>query len=179
MPFRKDSYTQESFTGAARRGGIVALQIGLLCLLSVFPLDLWRVTSVHPAFLLMAIYHWAVFRPQTLSPLGAFIAGFLLDLLTAAPPGLNAMTFVAAQWFARTQRRFLIGQSFVVVWLCFFLMSFAAGSLQWVVFALYHATLPPVRAVLTDALLTGLLYPAAASLLSAAARRLSRHASSP
>jgi len=178
MSFDKNSYAQdrgleESFASAFRRTALVALQIAVLMLLSAFPFNFWHMASVRPAFLLMAVYHWAVFRPRTLPPVGAFLAGLLLDLLTAGPLGLNALTLVAVQWFTKTQRRFLVGQSFLVLWLCFFLMSFAAYGFQWAMFSLFSLTLSPVRPMLAGAVVTGLFFPPMAGLMNAFNKRLS------
>jgi rod shape-determining protein MreD len=178
MSFDKNSYAQdrgleESFASAFRRTAIVAVQIAALMLLSAFPFNFWHMASVRPAFLLMAVYHWAVFRPQTLSPLAAFVAGILLDLLTAGPLGLNGLTLVSVQWFTKTQRRFLIGQSFLVLWLCFFLIALGAYTFQWAMFSLFSLALSPVRPMLAGAVITGLFFPPMAGLMNAFNKKLS------
>lgn len=64
----------------------------LFALISVVPLNLPGFAVVTPAFALMAVFHWTVYRPD-LMPLGAiFLIGLLLDLLNGTPyVGLSAL----------------------------------------------------------------------------------------
>jgi rod shape-determining protein MreD len=172
MAFRKDSFPQESFTSLARQWGMVAAQIFVLTLLSGLPLPFSHFAAVRPAFLLMAVYHWAIFRPQMMPPWGAFLGGLLLDLVGAGPLGLNALTLVGAQAVTRSQRRFLIGQSFPVLWMCFFLVSAGAFACQWTVFSAFSAAFSPPRPMLVGALLTGLFYPLVAAALNTLVKKL-------
>jgi rod shape-determining protein MreD len=172
MPFSNREYdagqTQpESVLGMLRRTALLALQVFFLILLSIFPFKMLHFAEVRPAFLLMAVYYWSVFRPQLMSPAGAFAAGMLLDLLCAGPLGLNALTLLGMQALTGRQRKFLSGQSFVVLWLCFFLMAALACFFQWTVFSLFDLRLSPLRPLLVSAALTGLFFPPMAWILGA------------
>ena len=85
-------------------------------------------------FLLMGIYYWSVYRP-TLVPLWlVFVLGLLLDLLSGSPVGLNTAVFVATRWLVTDQRLFLMGQSFMIVWLGFVFVCGIAVSSQWIIY---------------------------------------------
>lgn len=168
---------QESVAGLLRRLGSLGFQLLILFLLSVFPFKLLHLAEVRPAFLLMAVYYWAVFRPQTLSPLGAFLAGLLLDLLAAGPLGLNALTLLGARQLTGRQRRFLFGQSFPVLWMCFFLVSALAFLLQWGVFSLFSLQFMAPRPMLISAALTGLFFPPVSWALGVFGRAAQRSSS--
>lgn len=159
MTYESNAGLRESILTTARRLGGTALIITALVFLSAFPINIWHFSSVRPAIALAAIFYWAIFRPQTLSPPAVFILGFLLDLLSAGPLGLQACTLVIAQWLTRTQRRFLMGQSFLVLWMCFFLVAFMAYFFQWLVFSLFEMALMAFKPPLVSAVLTGLFFP--------------------
>jgi rod shape-determining protein MreD len=169
---------QESVAGLLRRFGALGFQLLVLFVLSVFPFKFLHLAEVRPSFLLMAVYYWAVFRPQTLSPLAAFLTGLLLDLLSAGPLGLNALTLLGARQLTGRQRRFLVGQSFPVLWMCFFLVAALAFAAQWAVFSLFSMTLMAPRPMLISAALTGLFFPPVAWALSAFGKASQQRASS-
>ena len=68
-------------TGASRgfcrpRRSLLAAVIALL------PLPVPGYAALTPAFALMAVYHWSVYRPDLLPPSGLFAIGFAQDLVT-------------------------------------------------------------------------------------------------
>lgn len=161
--------------------GRLGLTLGIifvLLLLSAFPLPFRELDEIRPAVLLIAVYYWAVFRPQMLSPLGAFGAGILLDLVCLWPPGMNALLFVVVQWLVKKQRKFLLGQNFMVIWASFALVAFLSGLLQWAVFSLFELRLMSIRPVLAGVLLTAVVFPLIAKPLYIINRRLERRSSS-
>jgi rod shape-determining protein MreD len=170
MLFKKRDYDpghaeSESIMGMLQRWVLMSVQVFFLIGMSVFPFKFLHFGDVRPAFLLMAVYHWSVFRPQALSPPAAFCAGIVLDLLCAGPPGLNALTLVGMQRLTGIQRKFLSGQSFLVLWLCFALMALGAFAFQWAISSLLEWHLVPPRPMLMSAGLTALFFPTVAWLL--------------
>lgn len=110
--------------------------MALLFILNVVAISYPLSGAVKAPLFLMGIYYWALYRP-TLFPIGVvFAAGLLLDLFSGLPLGLNALVFVLVQWSVRDQRRFLMGQPFMMVWIGFVLLSAATGLLQWVLFGI-------------------------------------------
>lgn len=155
------------------QAGIALLIYCVFLILSVFPLPFAFISVVRPAFLLMAVYYWAAFRPQLWSSPGVFAGGVLLDLLSGYPPGLNGVTFVIVRQLVVPQRKFLLGQPFPVVWAGFCLLALGAGFLHWSVFALTDSSLPPTKPVLLGVVLSALLYPLVALALHTVNKRLS------
>lgn len=164
---------QEPVLNMIGQAGLALLIYCVFLVLSVFPLPLALLAGIRPAFLLMAVFYWAVFRPQLWSSPGVFAGGVLLDLLSGYPPGLNGVTFVIVRQLISTQRKFLLGQPFPVVWAGFCLLTLGAGFLHWGIFALTDSALPPVKPVLLGVLLSGLLYPLVALALHNVNKRLS------
>jgi rod shape-determining protein MreD len=165
-----------SFDSLGRLGLTVAI-VFILIVLSAFPFPFAGLAEIRPAFLLIAVYYWAVFRPQMLSPAGAFAAGLALDLVSFHPPGLNALLLVVVQWLVRGQRKFLLGQNFIVIWTAFALVSFLAALLQWAVFSLLQLHLMAIRPVMGGALMTVVVFPLVAKPLFLVNRALERRPS--
>ena len=173
MVSRSPQDWKKPFLGGAGRMGLVFVVLSSLLLLSALPLGFWRISDIRPAFILMAVFYWAVFYPHLLPPSTAFVLGVFLDLLGGWPLGLNALTLVLVQWMVRGQRKFLLGQRFVVLWAAFTLVAFLTGILQWGVFCLFYWELFAVKSVFVSAGLSGLIFPLVALPLQAAGRALS------
>lgn len=150
--------TADKISWAARLGA-VQLVIGLLFILNLVNFALPYAGQVRPLFLLMAIYYWAIFRPTLIPPVMAFMWGLLLDLLSGAPVGLNALIFLIVQWVVRDQRLYLMGQSYVTLWLGFAVTAFAYCFVQWLLFSLLYTTLAGYGMPLATALLSVGLFP--------------------
>ncbi len=87
--------------------------------------------TVNPYFVLMAVYYWAIYRPTMVSSLVCFVAGLLLDILSGGLLGMNAFILILFQWVVRSQRRFLMGQPFLVMWFIFSVVVLSAALMQW------------------------------------------------
>lgn len=157
----------------ARMGTVVGV-IFVLLVLSAFPVPFLGLGEICPVFLLIAVYYWAIFKPQVLPPAGAFLAGFLLDLLSAYPAGMNAFLFVLVQWMVTGQRRFLLSQNFAVIWASFTLVAFIFSVVRWAVFSLFEFHLMPIKPVVIAALMTAVVYPLVVMPLFGLNRRLDR-----
>lgn len=156
------------------RFGLTTGIMAVLLVLSAFPFPFLGLGEIRPAFMLMAVYYWAVFRPQMLPPAGAFAAGFALDLVCAYPLGLNALLFVVVQWIVKSQRKFLLGQNFMVIWASFALVAFIAGILQWMVFSLFEFHFMSIKPVLIGSLMTAVVFPLIVMPLFRINKRLER-----
>ena len=115
--------------------------------------------DVRPHFLLAVVFYWAVYRPTLLPPWYVFVLGLLVDVLSGLPMGLNAFILIAVQWVVRLQRVYLMGQSFLGLWIGFSLTCFLAGSATWLLFGLAAQTIPPAGPALASAGMTILFFP--------------------
>ena len=118
-----------------------------LVLLSVVPLPMPGFAPVVPAFAIMSVYHWAIYRPNLMPFSAVFAIGVLYDLLTGAPVGLFAVVFLSVYGIALTQRRFIAGKSFLIYWFGFAILGFAASIEAWLLGSLWHLTLLDLRTV--------------------------------
>ncbi len=111
-----------------------------------------------PLFL-MTIYYWSIFRPTIVPAWLVFAAGGVLDILSGLPLGINAFVFVAVQWIVSDQRRFLMGQPFIMVWSGFCLVVVLTGLVQWFLFGLVHLHWTPLHPVWISMVLGMFIFP--------------------
>lgn len=143
---------------SARRATPVALTI-LLVLIAVVPYRLPAFPAVTPAVALVAVYHWALYRPDLL-PVGAvFLIGLLQDALTDVPLGVNAAILVAVHGIVTTQRRFFAGKGFPVTWFGFIVMAAAAFVASWILVCLFYLRLIAPAPLLFQLLMTIGIFP--------------------
>ena len=143
-------------TGRHLAPGLVTV---VLVLASSIPLYLPNYERVVPILALMAVYFWAIHRPDLIRPSAAFMIGLLQDLLSGGTLGLNALLLVLVHWVVVTQRGFFLANSFLMLWWGFALTAFGAGVLLWLAGSMLFLHFLPVDAFLFQALLTICLFP--------------------
>jgi rod shape-determining protein MreD len=92
--------------------------------------------AIAPAFPVMAVYCWAVWRPQWLPYTGVFLAGVFEDLIRGTPLGTGALTLLAVQGFVWAQQRLLRATTFDVLWLGFAVTALIGAVTTWVAVAI-------------------------------------------
>lgn len=143
----------------------LATAIAML-LVMVVPSRIPGFAAVVPAFLLMVVYYWAMFRPDLLPGWAAYAVGLVYDAVAGLPLGVTALVLLVTHGLVAGQRRFFLGNTFIVAWSAFAMVAAAAALVTAVlVWAAAGRTAGSDR-LLVQYLLTLLLYPAMASLLA-------------
>ncbi len=142
-----------------RRGSPKLLTL-LILLFSIAPTYIPGYASVRPALVLVPIFYWAVYRPYSFSVVSAFFTGLALDLLESTPLGVNTLVFTVLYIATETQRRFLTGKSFSLVWFGFAILSFGAYFLKWFFVSVSFAVFTPVWTAFVSYFLLVSAYPA-------------------
>lgn len=150
------------FWHAAVASFLAPAMIILLTLLSLIPIPWGYYSTISAGFPLIAVYFWSVYRPVVISPTLAFICGLVMDFLTSEVIGIHAFLFVSMVLVARSQRKFALGQGFLVIWVTFFIIAFLYTGLRWLILAFSAPDFfwPDLGTLLAVLLLT-FLYPAA------------------
>ena len=107
-------------------------------ILSATPLYLPSYGMIAANLTLMAIYYWAVYRPDLLSPLAAFCIGMIYDFLVGTPPGVNALVCLFVRTLIGSRVGALRGKSFITLWLGFVGISLGASLATWVISVIWH-----------------------------------------
>ncbi len=130
-----------------------------LAIVGQLPFSLPGQAGVTPYFVLMAVYYWALHRPDLLPGLVVFLLGLLQDALEGEPFGVNAFVLVAVYWFVISQQRFFRGKHFLVVWSGFAVAALMAGLARWLLVSLLMGRLIAPWALTFEFFLTVALYP--------------------
>lgn len=137
----------------------------LAAVISVLPVRFPGYAAFTPAFILMAAYHWTIYRPDLLPPLALFAIGLGEDLLAGSPIGLNALMLLVVRGAVLGQRRFFVNRTFPFVWSGFTLLTAAVMLCLWALYCLLNLSLLDIRNTVIRAALTVAIFPLASFLL--------------
>lgn len=86
---------------------------------------------VAPNLALMAVFYWAIYRPDLLPLTGAFAIGLLQDVLAGGVPGMSALVLVLVRAGVVSQGKVFRTNSFLVMWWGFAVVALGAALLKW------------------------------------------------
>ena len=144
----------------------------LAAIISILPVRVPGYAALTPAFTLMAVYHWTIYRPDLLPPLGLFAIGLAQDLLTGAPVGAGALVLLIARAAVLRYRRYFINRTFPFVWTGFTLLGGGALIGLWALHCLMQFSLFDLRSTVFRAVLTVAIFPVASFALGRSQRAL-------
>jgi rod shape-determining protein MreD len=130
-----------------------------LVILAQVPLQIPGFARVAPVLPLIAIYHWAVFRPELMPAYLVFLIGLLNDILAGTLMGLSSIMFLVVYGIIASQRRFFVGKTFAVLWLGFAVVSVVASLVGWALVSIIETTIIDPRATFFQYLLTVGFFP--------------------
>lgn len=165
VPSRLDFAVRGSLVFAS---GLFALLLDLLPLPSAAP------HAVAPLVTLAVVYHWAVQRPDLMTPGSIFLLGLVRDLAGQLPLGLHAASFLLVPALLRRVPRGLLQRSPVLAWILLIPVLVVVGLWRWLAAALVWMQPAPARAFLLEAVLTWAAYPLVVVLLAPVGRLLPR-----
>ncbi len=141
-------------------------------MLSIQPVDLPGYTALAPAFMLMVVYHWAIYRPDLLPPFAVFLIGIARDLLSGGLPGVTVLVLLLARAVVLRYRQWFRDRSFPFVWGGFTLLATAAMLGLWMLHSLLEMEAVEFRTTIFRGILTIALFPVASFLLGRTQRAL-------
>jgi len=89
-----------------------------------------------PSFTVMAIFFWVIYAPRFMPQGLSFLLGILQDALNGAILGQSAVINLILWGVIYSQRRFLIKESFIVLYGIFAITSLFCSILAWLIFSL-------------------------------------------
>jgi rod shape-determining protein MreD len=98
--------------------------------ISIQPAHIPGYAALTPAFTLMAVYHWTIYRPDLLPPSSLFLVGITQDLLAGVPPGVTAFVLLVAR-AAVPHRRHFVDRLFPFVWTGFTMLTSGMMLFLW------------------------------------------------
>ncbi len=137
----------------------------ILVIVDAVPLHVPAFAQIAPMLTMVAIYHWAVYRPTLLPPSAVFAIGLLQDILGGTPLGVTALVLLSVHGVVVWQNRFLAGKSFGIVWLGFGLILAGACVETWILVSAFHGTPVNAQPLAHEFLITLGIYPPLSWLL--------------
>ena len=120
----------------------------ILVLISIIPIRVPGYPEIAPVFPLISIYHWAIYRPTLLPLWAVFILGILYDLLSGVPLGLYILVFLSVYGIVVSQRRFIIGKSFLIYWMGYGAVALGAAFESWLVASIWYLSFLNLESIL-------------------------------
>lgn len=141
------------------------ISLGFL-FLGLFPFRFSFMMDLYIPFIYVSLFCWLILRPDLLPPLCIFILGVLSDLMYANPLGFHTFIFMFFYLVVFTQRRFLIGHSFLFLWVAFAVLMGPMFCLQWGLASLISMQWMSFKLIMGQYLLSIGFYPLVAWLCS-------------
>lgn len=155
--------------GETARGSlrVVAIYVflALLFLLNLANIPLLGSGAIRPAFLLIGLYFWTITRPSLLPVLVVFFIGLVFDIVSASIVGTHTFAFMLIVMLVRSQRRFLLGQTWPVLWVGFAAAAVILGAVQMLVYTISSGALPSIFLFLGGVVVSTLAYPVMTPLM--------------
>lgn len=158
-----------SLTGALNlvRFSVPYAVIAVLFMMNVITVPYVQDNTLKIPLILMCVYYWSIYRPMLLPSWLVFVMGVILDILTMMPIGLTAFILVVTQKSIIYQRRYLMGQPFIILWAGFVFITVASLGLTWVIFNMMGGMILGLKSIGFAFLLTILSFPFVTILLHA------------
>ena len=152
-----DRFWQKLDQGA--RNGTPGLILLAMTLAGVIPLQVPLYANIAPLMPLAGLFYWVIHRPDLVPVSLVFAIGVLHDMLTGTPIGAYAAVFLIVTWLIHSQRRFLGGKSFLLLWGGFFVVSGFACLTEWTIVSLLAGAIMPLEPALFRSVFTAALFP--------------------
>lgn len=138
---------------------LIYLWVVFLLALNASSIAFFDIGNITPYFLLMGIYYWVLTRPALFPSYVVFAYALGLDIISGQPIGLNALSFMIVFFVLHSQRRFMIGQSWPVLWTGYALACLLVALIHMIVFILMHWSWPGLFPLLATVFISALAYP--------------------
>lgn len=155
---------------AAARAATPSLVTLALIALGVVPLRLPEFAAITPAFTLMAVYYWTMYRAELMPAPAVFGIGLIQDLLSGGPLGVNAFVLLVVHGAVMTQRRVLMRRPFALGWVGFAAIALLGFALNWLAMTVLNLTVFSPLAASVQYAMTVMLYPPFAGMFVAVHR---------
>ncbi len=153
------------FDEAVRQTIPFAITMTLL-LATTLPSPVPFLDDIGPAWVLIAIFHWSVRRPDHMPLTAVFVLGILQDLLLGYPVGPSALVYVLIRANAAHLAEWAGGRGMARMWWMFCVTAVIACTVHWLlVVILMMQWIPPVPALL-QLMMTVAIYPVVGWVLS-------------
>jgi rod shape-determining protein MreD len=112
-----------------------------------------------PSLPILAIFLWAMYRPDLVPPAAVLLAGLLMDLLIGAPLGVSALAFLVAYAIVVSQRLYWMTLPGPGVLVGFVIVMFVSGTALWLATSFAHGRWVSPMPVVLDGIMSVIVFP--------------------
>lgn len=131
----------------------------LLMFLFFMPLSSVQLNYFRPAVGIICVYYWALNRRYIFSFFSAFIVGFMLDVYSTSPLGINILLLMSLVLVSEWLEKYVRVTSFGINWLVFGLVCLGFVLIKWLLLMLYFQHYLPLPEILLNFVSTFMFYP--------------------
>ncbi len=151
---------------AVLQAGLPLTSAVLLALLSITPSTIQGLGRMGPLLVVIAVYYWAVHRPDVTAYGTVFLMGVCEDLLGGGAFGIATSTDLLVAGLVFSQGRFFVGKTFLIKWATFLPVIALVVVLRLLMTSLLALELVDGHAAFYGFLMTVAFYPLVAWLLA-------------
>ncbi len=147
-------------------GALVAVSFQAL------PFGNFNGVPLSPAFPLILLFYWAVYRPEYCPHVIAFLAGLFQDIISGGPLGLWALVYLIIFEGVLRNRLFFVGRAAYSALAGFAMAAGLTAVIAWLLACIYFWMVLSPMPILGQMGLTILVYPPTAWVLGVADRMI-------
>lgn len=98
---------------------IPVLSVLLSIFITIIPYKINNLSLLSPLVTPMVVYFWSIYQPKNLPYIAVFLLGLLKDVLENNLFGISALCLLLFQVMVRSQRKYIVNNNFIVVWVGF------------------------------------------------------------
>lgn len=138
----------------------------LAVLAAIFPWSDPSLNKVMPLFDIMLAFVISLYRAEEYPNIFLFIAGCIKDILFGTPIGLHALLYISMHQAVLNIREEHSRDTFSSVWKYFIIFSATISLIYWLIMSITYYQLLPIHGIVTQWMLTVLVYPLVHELCS-------------
>ena len=136
----------------------------LLMFVFFTPVSSVQLNYFRPTIGVICVYYWTLKRNYMFSYISAFCVGFLIDVYSSSPLGLNILFMMLLVYVTDWVGRYFQSASFSLGWFIFGVVGLGQILLKWLILTAYFGRLLPFGSVMLSYFSTLLFYPLIVSI---------------
>lgn len=123
------------------------------------PLNSLELNYFRPAVGMICVYYWTLKRGYMFSYISSFIIGFLIDIYSSTPLGINILIMMLLVFIVDFLARYFKYASFYVSWLMFVFVGLLVTFVKWLLFVVYYKQFVSIAEIMLSFASTVMFYP--------------------
>lgn len=128
-------------------------------LFNYVPSNLGYPNIIRPEIGCICVFYWVLYRPDLFNMVAIFFLGFVSDVISSAPLGINIISFLVIYLIVSNKFSFFNSKPFNVIWFCFALIILFVEFIKWLLVSVYYAKFIPLGILFFTVLFTIACYP--------------------